>query len=60
MLTKKQVDTDFLDRILPKILKGDKPAIRQAWNEYVDMLHKDGEITTKQADTWVCPIKRAR
>jgi hypothetical protein len=33
----------------------DKPAIRQAWNDYTDYLCKAGLITQHQYDTWLGP-----
>lgn len=38
------------------IAKGDKPAIREAWNNYTDMLRKDNMITDKQYNTWSQPF----
>jgi hypothetical protein len=35
----------------------DKPALRQAWNDFTDMLCKSGQITQNQYDTWLGPIK---
>lgn len=36
--------------------KQDKVAIRTAWNDYTDMLTKDGEITENQYNTWTQPF----
>lgn len=36
--------------------KGDKVAIRTAWNDYTDFLMKDGMITEKQYETWSQPF----
>jgi hypothetical protein len=33
----------------------DKPACREAWNNWTDSLHKDGEITERQYNTWEGP-----
>ena len=50
-LTLKQVEKDFADFILPEIPKNDKVAKREAWNNYLDSLNKDGLLTDKQTDT---------
>lgn len=36
--------------------KKDKPAIRQAWNDFKDELHRDGSISYVQACNWVNPV----
>ena len=33
----------------------DLPFRRQAWNTFVDTLHRDGQITDWQADNWGQP-----
>ena len=35
--------------------KDDSIAIREGWNDYVDMLNKDGEISDWQAHNWSNP-----
>jgi len=35
--------------------KIDLPFRREAWNVYVDNLHRDGQITDWQADNWGQP-----
>lgn len=40
------------------VYKHDKPALREAWNNYTDMLCKDGRITQHQYDTWLNPFDR--
>ena len=37
--------------------KTDKPAMRQAWNDWTDALCKDGRITQRQYDRWLGPVK---
>lgn len=32
--------------------KHDLPALEEAFNNWTDMLHRDGEITDKQYRTW--------
>ena len=59
--TKKQVDEFFKMGILPsiKVLEYggfiDKPLRREAYNNYIDSLCKDGKITKKQANSFVIP-----
>jgi len=35
----------------------DKPARREAWVNWTDGLHRDGQITDRQAQTWDQPEK---
>ena len=37
-------------------LRGDSIAKREAFNNYVDMLNKDGDVTDWQADNWSNPF----
>jgi hypothetical protein len=34
----------------------DIPAKRQGFVDFVDMLHRDGEITDRQANSWTNPF----
>lgn len=34
----------------------DKPALREAWNNYTDALCKDSRITSRQYETWQNPF----
>lgn len=52
-MTKKEAETAFREAF-PK-LPADKPARRQAWNDYIDGLQKDGQITRRQSETWTQP-----
>jgi hypothetical protein len=45
----------FKDEVSKHVLKNDKPALREAWNNYIDYLEKDGRITERQASTWCHP-----
>jgi len=47
-MTKKQALQLFKKFIKIKIPKGDKPALCEAWNNYVDGLQKDKQITIKR------------
>lgn len=61
-VTKKEVEKLFKESIMPSIRrrfeKGDKPdyiARTEAWNEFTDLLCKEGQITLKQYNNWLCP-----
>lgn len=61
-MTKNQAVTYFMQNILPKIKNKyesdgvrDMPARREAWNNYTDVLCKDGEITILQYEKWTHP-----
>ena len=60
-MTKKQAEKEFNREIKPSVIerygKNDKTAQRTAWNDYTDSLHRDGQITNKQRETWDSPIK---
>jgi hypothetical protein len=56
MTTKAQALATFKAQIKPHIPKGDKPALCEAWNNYVDSLHRDGMITYRQVNNWVNPF----
>lgn len=56
MTTKKDVLKYFNEYIKPTIPSDDKPALREAWNNYIDMLCKDGDITEKQYNNWSNPF----
>lgn len=57
-MTARDVKRAFREEILPSVIvrygKGDKVAIRTAFNDYVDSLQKDGQISERTADriTW--------
>ena len=62
MMSKKEVMKDFKEYVLPSIRKEheqdrriDRPARREAWNNYTDMLHKDRLISDYAYDQWACP-----
>jgi hypothetical protein len=54
-MTKLQAEREFKMGYLPYLPKGDKPAKRMAWNNFVDQLQREGRITAKQASTWDQP-----
>jgi hypothetical protein len=61
-MTKKQAEQQFKNEVLPAIKRHyesdgiiDKPARRTAWNDFTDMLCKDGQITDHQYNNWSHP-----
>lgn len=60
MMTKEDVVRDFNAHVRPRIIerfgKNDKAALRTAWNDYTDMLCKDGKITEYQYENWTNPF----
>lgn len=58
-MTKKQALARFREYILPGVVShfgpNDEPARRQAWVNFVDSLHRSGDITTHQATSWDNP-----
>lgn len=56
-MKKKQAADNFENFILPRLPALDKPALREAWNNYTDALCKDGDITQFQYDTWTNPFE---
>ena len=42
--------------IQDKSLKGDAIAKREAWNNFVDMLNKEGYVSNYQANNWTNPF----
>lgn len=55
-MTKQEAKQSFAESIVLCISTRDIPAIRQAWNGFVDNLQKSGQITQVQADKWVNPV----
>ena len=55
MLTNKQVKQMFRDEVLPEVIRqygsNDKVAIRTAFNDWTDALHRSGKITQRQYET---------
>lgn len=54
-MLKKDAEWNFKNDCLPFLDETDRPSVRQAWNDYVDSLERDGWITEKQAATWTHP-----
>jgi len=53
--TKKQALEEFKQYYLEGIPKWDKIAKREAWNNYTDMLCKNGYISNYQYNNWTNP-----
>jgi ABC-type amino acid transport substrate-binding protein len=47
--TEKALRATFWCDIAPGIPRGDKPALREAFNNWLDSLHRDGGVTDYQA-----------
>ncbi len=58
-MKKTTLTADFRETVLPLLPKGDKPALREAWNNYTDALCKNGVITQFQYDTWTNPFDKS-
>ena len=62
-MTIKEAQHEFIEQNKTayfQVWKHDKPALREAWNNFTDMLCKDGRITPRQYDTWLNPFLKAR
>ena len=57
-MTKVQVVAQFKEMLRESgdPFKGDSIAKREAFNNYVDMLNKDGDVTDNQANNWSNPF----
>ena len=59
-MTKKEVLLYFRAWLLPVVRsqygRKDKPAVREAWNNYTDELCKRGKITSRQYESWSNPF----
>lgn len=51
-MTLTQARKTFRDEIAVNIPKNDIPALNMAFNDWTDSLHRDGQITDKQYNTW--------
>ena len=54
-MTKKEYYNHY---VKPYLKPNDKPYNRQLWSDVKDGLHKDGQITDKQVESWVYPYNR--
>jgi hypothetical protein len=55
-ITKAQALEAFREFYLPHIPRGDTIMKREEWNNYTDMLCRDGDISDEQYDTWTNPF----
>jgi len=59
-VTKVEAVALFRAEVLPLVIAkygpNDKPALREAWNDWTDGLCKSREITPRQYDTWCHPF----
>jgi len=66
-MTKQEAEMEFVVYILPEVKRRyeqgghmDKPARREAWNNYTNDLHRHGLITDRQYDRWLGPKSAGR
>lgn len=61
-MTKKQAEADFKAYYLPNLNRSDYPLLCMTWNDYTDMLCKNGDISSNQYNNWGHPsfIKRQK
>ena len=59
-MTKADALTAFHEKVFPLAVKtygkDDRPTIREAWNDYTDVLIQNGQITLVEYETWVGPF----
>jgi hypothetical protein len=59
-MTKVEAIKEFYTYVLPQVYqaygKRDKPAIREAWNNFTDSLQREGKITEDQYNNWGNPF----
>ena len=56
-MTNREANLIFDRDYAPQIGRDDKPALRTAWNDWTDSLHRDGVITDRQRENWTYPTK---
>jgi len=56
-MTKRDAIREFIDSLPNSFPTDDRPRFREAWVDNVDYLHKIGQITNKQAQTWDGPAR---
>ena len=57
-MKKREADKIWFRDLRPRVIEHyglDRPAIREAWNDWTDGLCKDGQITQRQYDRWRMP-----
>lgn len=55
-MTKKEALRDFLKNVWPNSKYKDAVAKCEAWNNYTDILCKNGDITITQYESWTNPF----
>lgn len=55
-MTKAEAVAEFREHYLPHISPNDRPARAEGWNNYTDMLQKDGRISMRQYEAWSQPF----
>lgn len=63
-MTERQARRNFCTLYAPSLPPRDRPALREAWSQYIDSMHRDKQITDRQVQNWVgpekCPTRRRR
>lgn len=65
-MKKREVEDVFAAEVIPEIEKlerpghADLPLRRLSWSQYIDNLHRNGDITEKQAMAWTIPHRFLR
>lgn len=54
-MTKQEALRYFRKNVLPYIRSKDRTAIREAWNNLMDSMYHDGQISERSYQTWVGP-----
>ena len=61
-MTKEQAKAEFIDIVktsnIRRWKRNDRPALREAWNNFTDYLCKERRITPRQYDQWLNPFLR--
>ena len=45
----------MFSKVIGGVVRGDKPATRENWNNFINSLHEDGVIEDRQVNTWANP-----
>ena len=52
---KRIFEEEYYNGNIRKAIRHDRVEVRCAWNDFIDHLCRNGDITQKQAETWTCP-----
>lgn len=59
-MTKKEALARFREEVMPHVLlrygKRDRVALAEEWNNWIDYLHSEGLVSSKQRDGWLNPF----